>query len=750
MQSPKQLDGTNNTTNNYCCLPEGHRNNNHTYLMHHTEKLRKRPGHGHGQQAVATTGRRTEHTATGGRSSFLRSSGINSGGGSGNITHGEGIDSMGGPGSANSVPSPTTKSNPNMNANGKPISGPSSCNSVGGGSNSGGSQQRGSQHETLANNHHSRSGRAANHTSGLRRSKQKTDSAAMAHDGSSLVTMSGIRDEEAGRDYDCCYDYDDDGDSANTDSTRNSYELTSLLLSATAISHGHDDHSSIASSKSGNHSHNIPQHQKQKHHHNQKHKHKHKQRSSEIDYHDDKIHDDADDTKTNPENDIRSRKLFLQTAFWLCCWYGTSLATLFLNKIILSRPNSSVHVLGMCQMTAAALLGGWSAYGGVDWVVGVMERLAALSGKCFNRCVSGGSGTGSKTRSSASRAARAAGNHVTAQKPDDHHHQRQFLAKDHSSNLDIPSKSNNSTSLLQHNLSQKQPNQNPQQQNQQQNKPTHHQTQTHQQPLSYSFIRDMSIVGILRGLTVVLGLIALEHVPVSFVETIKATAPAFTVIFARLILQERTSTPVALTLVPVVAGLVLCSASELRFDTVGFIAAVLNNCADCVQNVMSKRMLARLKPTQLQFYTSVAALVLQCPWLLRDVSGWVRDWWVYHRYDHDGGFGDVDNLEGALSVGDAEDYDDPSVTSSSSSWSTGQLLLLDAIFYHLQSVSAYCTMGCMSPVSQSVANTLKRALLVWASILYFGNPVTSSGVLGMVLVVLGVFLYNHMRRLYQS
>ena len=49
------------------------------------------------------------------------------------------------------------------------------------------------------------------------------------------------------------------------------------------------------------------------------------------------------------------------------------------------------------------------------------------------------------------------------------------------------------------------------------------------------FIRDMSIVGILRGLTVVLGLVALEHVPVSFVETIKATAPAFTVVFARLI-----------------------------------------------------------------------------------------------------------------------------------------------------------------------------------------------------------------------
>ena len=79
-----------------------------------------------------------------------------------------------------------------------------------------------------------------------------------------------------------------------------------------------------------------------------------------------------------------------------------------------------------------------------------------------------------------------------------------------------------------------------------------------------------------------------------------------------------------------------------------------------------------------------------------------------------------------------------------------KLLIIDSIFYHLQSVSAYCTMGCMSPVSQSVANTLKRSLLVWASILYFGNPVTNSGIVGIMMVVSGVFLYNHVRRIHQS
>jgi hypothetical protein len=36
----------------------------------------------------------------------------------------------------------------------------------------------------------------------------------------------------------------------------------------------------------------------------------------------------------------------------------------------------------------------------------------------------------------------------------------------------------------------------------------------------------------------------------------------------------------------------------------------------------------------------------------------------------------------------------------------------------------YAVMGLISPVSQSVANTLKRALLIWLSILHFGNEVT--------------------------
>lgn len=42
----------------------------------------------------------------------------------------------------------------------------------------------------------------------------------------------------------------------------------------------------------------------------------------------------------------------------------------------------------------------------------------------------------------------------------------------------------------------------------------------------------------------------------------------------------------------------------------------------------------------------------------------------------------------------------------------------------------------------SVANTAKRAFLIWLSVLLFGNPVTVLSGLGTCIVIIGVLLYN--------
>lgn len=45
----------------------------------------------------------------------------------------------------------------------------------------------------------------------------------------------------------------------------------------------------------------------------------------------------------------------------------------------------------------------------------------------------------------------------------------------------------------------------------------------------------------------------------------------------------------------------------------------------------------------------------------------------------------------------------------------------------------------------SVANTAKRAILIWLSILVFGNEVTFLSAAGTAVVIIGVFLYHKAR-----
>ena len=49
-----------------------------------------------------------------------------------------------------------------------------------------------------------------------------------------------------------------------------------------------------------------------------------------------------------------------------------------------------------------------------------------------------------------------------------------------------------------------------------------------------------------------------------------------------------------------------------------------------------------------------------------------------------------------------------------------------------------------------MANTAKRALLIWLSVMLFGNPVTLLSGLGTVTVILGVLLYNKAREIDNS
>ncbi|XP_054547234.1 solute carrier family 35 member E2B isoform X3 [Talpa occidentalis] len=141
----------------------------------------------------------------------------------------------------------------------------------------------------------------------------------------------------------------------------------------------------------------------------------------------------------------------------------------------------------------------------------------------------------------------------------------------------------------------------------------------HKLRLSYppNFVTTMLFVGLMRFATVVLGLVSLKNVAVSFAETVKSSAPIFTVIMSRMILGEYTGLLVHLSLLPVMGGLALCTATEASFNVLGFSAALSTNIMDCLQNVFSKKLLSgdkyRFSAVELQFYTSASAVAMLVP-----------------------------------------------------------------------------------------------------------------------------------------
>ncbi|XP_063599045.1 solute carrier family 35 member E2A-like isoform X1 [Penaeus indicus] len=228
-----------------------------------------------------------------------------------------------------------------------------------------------------------------------------------------------------------------------------------------------------------------------------------------------------------------------------------------------------------------------------------------------------------------------------------------------------------------------------------------------------NFVRGMATLGLLQLGTIMFGLIAIYFVAVSFAETVKSSAPLFTVLIAWLYLGERTGAFVFLSLIPVMLGLALCSSNELSFSLIGFVCALTTNLCECVQSVVSKSLLSNkayiYNPAELQFYPNLAAVMLQVP-----------TWYFLVDFNK---------------------------LSQQMSKNLAFAILLDGISFHGQTITAYVLMSYVNPVTYSVANTTKRAFLIWLSVLLFGNPVTLLSGVGTAVVIAGVLLYSKARDL---
>lgn len=224
------------------------------------------------------------------------------------------------------------------------------------------------------------------------------------------------------------------------------------------------------------------------------------------------------------------------------------------------------------------------------------------------------------------------------------------------------------------------------------------------------FMRRIAPLGVGKIMASVSAYISILKIPVSYSHTVKALMPFFVVMLSYIIMRERYPLKVYLSLVPIIGGVLLTTATELQFDLIGLIAALFATLCFALQNIYSKKAMKELHYHHLRLLlviSQIAGIVLFPIWMFTDAwelcsgsKNYLEHLWLF------------------------------------------LMLPLNGLFNFGQNIAAFTVLSNVSPVSYSVATVTKRVVIIVTSLLLLRNPVTIYNILGMFIAIVGIAFYN--------
>jgi len=228
--------------------------------------------------------------------------------------------------------------------------------------------------------------------------------------------------------------------------------------------------------------------------------------------------------------------------------------------------------------------------------------------------------------------------------------------------------------------------------------------------------KQLAPVGLCASLSHAFSVLALGAGAVSFGQIVKAGEPVFAAATNALLLKQIDHPVVYLALLPIIGGVGLASLKELSFSWTALIAASAANQAAALKNVVSKGVMGNqwaknLGPSNTYAVVNILALLFTIPFVLafdlKDFSS------VYNQVMAAGSGGDVVRYS-----------------------------VFSGLAFYLYNEASFLALSKLDPVSHSVANTLKRVVIIIASCMVFKTPMSKEGMIGSGVAVAGTLLYS--------
>eukprot|EP00579_Thalassiosira_antarctica_P000779 CAMPEP_0201867960 /NCGR_PEP_ID=MMETSP0902-20130614/2032_1 /ASSEMBLY_ACC=CAM_ASM_000551 /TAXON_ID=420261 /ORGANISM="Thalassiosira antarctica, Strain CCMP982" /LENGTH=405 /DNA_ID=CAMNT_0048393233 /DNA_START=57 /DNA_END=1274 /DNA_ORIENTATION=- len=237
--------------------------------------------------------------------------------------------------------------------------------------------------------------------------------------------------------------------------------------------------------------------------------------------------------------------------------------------------------------------------------------------------------------------------------------------------------------------------------------------------LSFDNLKTLSSQAFFLAATHVAGVISFGAGAISFTHILKATEPVWSALIMAICFKEYLPIPVYLSLVPILGGVGLASAKELSFSWLALTAGLISAVTSAMKAILSKKVLdgkplgENLTPANMFAVLTILGFLFILPFSLA--------------------------IEGPAQVTAAFTA---ALNNGYTKKELFKLLSVSGFLYYLYNEVAFLALQEVAPVTHAVTNTVKRVVIILASVLVFRNPVSKLGAIGSGIAIAGAMFYS--------